>query len=333
MKRNLTLDVAKGIGIILVILGHAFQYGTGLDTKGAMDLGLEKFIISFHMPLFMLISGYLFYGTFHRKNSKEIMRKNCRRFLVPICIMALLHCLQSHHSVNKIDQFLVALPETFISTLWFFWSILLITAIFCIYRIVFGKNDWGLIVVACLVIVLPDYYPLKIAVHLLPVFVTGYFLGKRNYFVKNVGGGKSAIFILCIIVYLFLYSVFGFDKMIYFSSLSIWVQQPMTDVLILDAYRFTLGIAGSLALLIALHKIKGWLPNLQMYLARVGRKTFELYVFQDFLLVILHPLFKLFDSSYVYFKGFISFFLIFLLSVVLTKFSEKYRYIRLIIGK
>ena len=44
MKRNLTLDVAKGIGIILVILGHALQYGAGLDTKGAMDLGLEKFI-------------------------------------------------------------------------------------------------------------------------------------------------------------------------------------------------------------------------------------------------------------------------------------------------
>lgn len=329
MKRNLTLDVAKGIGIILVILGHALQYGAGLDTKGAMDLGLEKFIISFHMPLFMLISGYLFYGTFHRKTSKEIMRKNCRRFLVPISFMTLLHCLQSNHSVSKIDNFFLALPETFIGTLWFFWSILLITAIFCLYRWAFGKKDWGLIVVACLAVVLPDYYPLKIAVHLLPVFVVGYFLGKRNFFAKN----RGAIFILCIIIYIFLYSAFGFDKMIYFSPFSIWAQQPMTDVLMLDAYRFTLGIAGSMALLIALRKMEGCFQTLQTYLARVGSKTFELYVFQDFLLVMLHPLFKHFDSRYVYAKGIISFFLIFLLSIALTKLSEKYKYLGLILGK
>lgn len=188
-NRNLTLDVAKGIGILLVILGHAFQFGTGLDTKGAMGLDLEKFIISFHMSLFMLISGYLFYGTFHRKASKDIMQKNCRRFLVPIAFMTFWHCLQSHHRLGEMADFFTALPETFLGTLWFFWSILLITAIFCLYRWMFGKNEWGLIVIACLTVVLPDYYPLKTAIHLFPVFVMGYFLGRAKFFAKTVGGG------------------------------------------------------------------------------------------------------------------------------------------------
>ena len=46
------MDVAKGIGILLVILGHNYVKGT--------VHGLEKFIFSFHMPFFFLISGMLF---------------------------------------------------------------------------------------------------------------------------------------------------------------------------------------------------------------------------------------------------------------------------------
>lgn len=46
------LDVAKGIGILLVILGHN-------SVKAAVP-GMEKFIFSFHMPFFFLLSGMLF---------------------------------------------------------------------------------------------------------------------------------------------------------------------------------------------------------------------------------------------------------------------------------
>ena len=51
-KRIPYLDVAKGIGILLVILGHNY-------VKSSLpDLG--KFIFSFHMPFFFLLSGMLF---------------------------------------------------------------------------------------------------------------------------------------------------------------------------------------------------------------------------------------------------------------------------------
>ncbi|AYZ73043.1 hypothetical protein EGX98_02625 [Fusobacterium necrophorum] len=42
----------QGIGILLVVLGHSGQQEMTY---------LKKFIYSFHMPLFMFISGYLFY--------------------------------------------------------------------------------------------------------------------------------------------------------------------------------------------------------------------------------------------------------------------------------
>lgn len=49
MQRNALIDIAKGIGIILVVLGH-------LDTNGQIS---REFIYSFHMPLFFSFRGYL----------------------------------------------------------------------------------------------------------------------------------------------------------------------------------------------------------------------------------------------------------------------------------
>ncbi|MCR3757913.1 acyltransferase family protein [Clostridium felsineum] len=49
MERNRSIDIAKGIGILLVLLGH----------RSIPDI-MVKFIYSFHIPLFFLISGYLY---------------------------------------------------------------------------------------------------------------------------------------------------------------------------------------------------------------------------------------------------------------------------------
>ena len=51
-KRDKVIDVAKGIGIILVILAHVL--------KGKNIFVLEV-IYYFHMPLFFFISGLLSY--------------------------------------------------------------------------------------------------------------------------------------------------------------------------------------------------------------------------------------------------------------------------------
>ena len=43
-------DIAKGIGVILVVFGHMNTYPTIL----------QKIIYSFHMPLFFLLAGLVF---------------------------------------------------------------------------------------------------------------------------------------------------------------------------------------------------------------------------------------------------------------------------------
>lgn len=63
-ERSVVIDFIRGIAIILVILGHNIQYGSGVSyytNELYFDNVLFKLIYSFHMPLFALISGYLSY--------------------------------------------------------------------------------------------------------------------------------------------------------------------------------------------------------------------------------------------------------------------------------
>ena len=63
------IDAAKGIGILLVIIGHS-----------GINVFLEKWIYSFHLPLFFILSGYLFS---YDDNFKEFLRKKIKTIVVP----------------------------------------------------------------------------------------------------------------------------------------------------------------------------------------------------------------------------------------------------------
>jgi fucose 4-O-acetylase-like acetyltransferase len=56
--RNLSADGLKGFAILLVVLGHVIS----VTIPNYSDNFVFILIYSFHMPLFMLISGYLAYG-------------------------------------------------------------------------------------------------------------------------------------------------------------------------------------------------------------------------------------------------------------------------------
>ena len=85
-SRNLTIDFIRGIAILLVVLGHNIQYGSGNDfyqMENYFDSLLFKFIYSFHMPLFALLSGYLFFWSMKRA-MKYVIKKRLTSLLLPI---------------------------------------------------------------------------------------------------------------------------------------------------------------------------------------------------------------------------------------------------------
>src|ERR1700712_1476004 len=72
--RDRLLDIAKGIAIILVVAGHTLQSGENFDEKP-----MFRVIYSFHMPLFVFISGCVASLWFKPENISRGWTENIRR--------------------------------------------------------------------------------------------------------------------------------------------------------------------------------------------------------------------------------------------------------------
>ena len=62
------LSILQGWSMLLVVIGHISLSNEFQDPQYPISSFIEKVIYSFHMPLFMFISGMLLY---HTKISKE----------------------------------------------------------------------------------------------------------------------------------------------------------------------------------------------------------------------------------------------------------------------
>ncbi|MDE6220607.1 MAG: acyltransferase family protein, partial [Lachnospiraceae bacterium] len=89
-QRDVLPDVLKGFGIVMVVLGHCIQSGSGLaylENACYFEDRWYQFIYSFHMPLFMIISGYYAWNSVQRaatpKDRKTMLRKKCIYLITP----------------------------------------------------------------------------------------------------------------------------------------------------------------------------------------------------------------------------------------------------------
>lgn len=80
MNRDTILDLAKGIGILLVVFCHIF---TGNY--------LNRIVYMFHMPLFFVLTGCtLFYSYKESVKFKDFLRKKAKSILIPYVFFSLL---------------------------------------------------------------------------------------------------------------------------------------------------------------------------------------------------------------------------------------------------
>jgi fucose 4-O-acetylase-like acetyltransferase len=131
--RNKALDITKGLGIILVMVGHI-----------NMPSWIINVIYFFHMPLFLLISGYL-----HKKKGFMETLKS----ITPYCLSYLFYgllfifisfLLSGQISSGNLNSLILFQPGSIWGIRWFgvFWFIIMMLMIKLIASIVpFNKNS------------------------------------------------------------------------------------------------------------------------------------------------------------------------------------------------
>ncbi len=128
-NRDLFLDIAKGLAIILVVVGHVIQG----SAQNFDDLLWFRVIYSFHMPLFVFLSGAVAAIAFKSdrieegveaalQQAKTRIAKATVRLLLPFIAWCLINQLIYHHSDSVMAALILAFrrPDT---ALWFLLAI------------------------------------------------------------------------------------------------------------------------------------------------------------------------------------------------------------------
>ena len=176
--RNNYLDYLRGIAILLVVVGHCIQFGSGsayLKSGLYFANPLFKFIYSFHMPLF--ISGYLGWFSISKKTHKDFVIDKCKGILIPLI---------AWHTLFQGVQILIN-PSS-ISLEVFFWSyfhtLWFLRALFCSYIFVllghkfFNDHLIFYITICILMLFVPNKIIPDVFVFTIPYFTIGYLFNK-----------------------------------------------------------------------------------------------------------------------------------------------------------
>jgi fucose 4-O-acetylase-like acetyltransferase len=129
------IDQLKGIAILLVVMGHFIQYNTQEGTSNA----LFALIYSFHMPLFIFISGYVAQKTIRPAiflNFIAFLRKKVTSLLLPFFAWPLLvmpfFLTQRPPAYHPLETVLLLLKDPG-RGLWFLWYLFFLTVLYTLF--------------------------------------------------------------------------------------------------------------------------------------------------------------------------------------------------------
>lgn len=176
--------IAKGIGIILVVVGHFRP-----ESSPTYWSEIVKIIYSFHMPLFFVLSGYLYS---HGKHSySDLIKSKTKRLLYPFVSIATAIFLIKYIAgrvVNlelpvNIDSIYALLARPFNSympVLWFVHALFLIFAIYPLARLVLNNLAMLLLLVVINSVIGREYFMFGMAIDSMPFFVLGVILRENG---------------------------------------------------------------------------------------------------------------------------------------------------------
>lgn len=191
-------DIAKSIAIFCVVWGHCLQNMT-TDTGYLCSDGLSQLIYSFHMPLFMVISGYFAFGSLSRPIGKTLKNKTLQ-LIIPsifwfIIISLLAMTFHRDFSEERLRHILFTLPYSF----WF------LKALFICYIIALSGvwlmrwHKWSILLFIMIIFCLGEVLNFSSTISMLPFFIAGLLLHIHE---KKVSSHQNWIVVCCLLIFI-----------------------------------------------------------------------------------------------------------------------------------
>ncbi|MBR3468015.1 MAG: acyltransferase family protein [Bacteroidales bacterium] len=272
------LDLVKLFTIYLVILGHVIFMMVGGLVVGEKAY---SFIYSFHMPLFMLLSGYFFSPKLLDKSFSALLTSKARQLLLPAVTCTVLCCLYLFFFRPWFN-----FRDEIIGNSWFLKTLFIYYVLFYWLKRL-SLPSWVLFSASCAVLFfIPRGATLQINL-LWPYFLGGYLLKEHGVFEKTKH--LSSLTIIFVSLFVISYALQRHFKIPNYIPVNIETIFNSGHLLLL---RYIVAFSGSLSV-IFLFKVgeKQFLGENSVVnkVAHYGKYTLGVYVLQTLLVANIFP--------------------------------------------
>ncbi len=296
MKRNSYYDKIKGLAIVFVVIGHSIQwaYPDDFDAHEVFRL-----IYSFHMPLFMFMSGVIAY----RENKQYCigwLKKRFDSLIVPFLVWTLLPCIFLQNWKGGFLKFYDMAKDPG-SGYWFLWTLfqnsILLVIVYALedsYALCGGRNvnknetaEKFQIVIAtiiCLILlfITSKYKGNMLGIRLLSwywiIYYLGFLVGKHKMYIKKyryvLGSVATVIWIVTVP-----YWRRGQDPIILSSALD---RFEFGHFVICRLYNYLVAFTGIGMIFLLVLLLQNF--KISMILEKLGQRTIEIYLMHYFFL-------------------------------------------------
>jgi fucose 4-O-acetylase-like acetyltransferase len=293
-KRIEYIDFIKGVCIFLVVWAHTIQ-NMG-DGQEFWNNPVHVFICSFHMPIFMLLSGF-FFAKAAEENLVQGIRRRWIQLIVPCFGWSLvLVALQTGYELHaggtpQVGGVLKTICVETFTRFWFLRSVFICFTVAIISLKVVKNDVLAFVPSFALFLALPDTGRIHLDKFMYPFFWMGYFVHKEGGKVRRQ---RKALFAASALLFLVLLVFYRKEDYIYITPMSLYnladghfaFVHPLAQRIGIIAYRYAIGAAGSIVVFLLLQRLYRLAPHTPGKVGMVrtmGRYTLGIYVIHIFI--------------------------------------------------
>ncbi len=275
-KRDYQFDTIKGLMIFLVVLGHLLPKFQNSLQDVPVSKHLEMAIYSFHMPVFIFISGYF---SKHSENYREYAKKAVASCLIPYVLFDSLYAFV--RSGFKISSLFNILDPQW--TMWyllslFFWKVL----VDC-----FAQFRWPMVLAVLLSLFMgftpaSYFFSLSRTFSFLPYFLAGYLISSEQ--IEKVRSIKKVFPVLAFLL------AIAFSQFLAYIGIKTDVLQfsiPYSDFGLSGLYSVLLRAALLLVGFVCIFSLTALVPRKKCFISTLGRNSLPVYLFHSGIILAL----------------------------------------------
>jgi len=297
-NRDARIDFLKGFGIISVVIGHSTAIYAGnwenpFKVENLFFNAIGNLVVTFHMPLFILISAYLSTGKKKVTNIKQFIYKRFKRLIIPYLFFGIIYLLVFSRELSYFD-ILLKLFQGDVGHLWFLYALFFIQ----ILSPIFGQNiNWkdqkSKIVLTITILlgfyflsyVIGKYTYYSFAIHRVSKFMIFYYFGLCLYYnneeiLRLLNKYFVFILILFTTVFIFKFSIYNLDI--------IAISQSLKNIAY-PIFYFVLAVSSLSIIILSIYNFK---IGKQPLLLKVGAFSMGIYLFHQFIIKFIIEFFS-----------------------------------------